>query len=48
MTTLFTILLLGCIASTALAHPTLVSLPLPTPVVGQETVGELVVEGEWG
>lgn len=48
MKTLFTILLLGCVASAAWAHPTPVAWPVPAPVVGQETVGDLVVEGKWG
>ena len=47
MRTLFAILLLGCVVSAALASPTPVSLPVPVPVVGQETVGDLVVEGQW-
>lgn len=42
------LLLLGSLSAAALAQPTPVSLPLPAPTAGQETVGELAIEGEWG
>lgn len=50
MKILFTaMLLLGCLlGTTALAQPTPVSLPLPVPTAGEETVGDLAIEGEWG
>jgi hypothetical protein len=48
MKTLFAILLLGSLTFPMFGSATPVSFAVPSATSGQETVGDLVIDGRWG